>query len=129
MKRSLTRQERITSKSDIARVFRRGRSVSTRGARLVCAPNNLDYSRFVVTTTRGFAGAVQRNRARRIGKEIIRLAKADIAGGMDIVLILYPGDYDFRDRDRQISTLLARAGLQHGLRAGFRASGHAAMAT
>ena len=112
MRRSLSREERLRSQADFARVFdapdiRTG----VRGAKLVARRNESDDNRFAVALVRKYGNAVERNRSRRILKEIYRNAKRDIATGYDIVVVLYPGEYGYGERERQFHTLIQRADL------------------
>ena len=111
MRTNLTERERLKKKADFGRVFGSPHRAGCRGAKLVFAENDLDRNRFAVSLVRKYGNAVARNRSKRILKEIYRHRKHDIRKGFDIVIVLYPGDYDFRDRERQFSLLLERAGL------------------
>jgi ribonuclease P protein component len=84
------RQEHLKKRDDIGRVFRKGRSVACFGAKLFYLENGLGRNRIVFTFARKFGNAVQRNRARRLGKEAFRLMKAALKSGYDLALLLYP---------------------------------------
>jgi ribonuclease P protein component len=60
-------------------------------------------------TPRLIRGAVQRNRTRRQVRENYRSLKTYIRSGYDIVFVVYPGDFSFRDRYEQMTKLLRRA--------------------
>ena len=110
MRRSLTRSERLRSKADFARVFDKPDIRSAcRGAKLVAKRNDLETGRFAVTLVRKFGNAVQRNYARRVFKEIYRNTKQDLPTGYDIIVVLYSGDYDYREREQQFTKLIRRA--------------------
>ena len=110
MRTSLTRSERLKSKADFARVFNQPDYKSgCRGAKLVAKRNGLETGRFAVTTVRKFGNAVQRNYARRILKEIYRKSKQDLPTGFDIIVILFPGDYGYHEREQQFTKLFRRA--------------------
>jgi ribonuclease P protein component len=111
MKRSLTKQERLRSRQEIDRVFADGKGESCRGMRVVWASNGLDYSRMAVIPARGHRTAVERNKSKRLGREVFRLSKPRISPGFDFVIICYPGDYRYADRQEQFHTLLSRAGV------------------
>ena len=111
MRRSLTREERLKRKSDFDSVFAVGRRKSCSGARLVYAENGLDICRFAVCTVRKYGTAVERNRAKRICRELFRMMKDRILNGFDIVLVIYPGKDTFKDREEQFSFLLKKAKL------------------
>jgi RNase P protein component len=60
------------------------------GAKLFFFANDLPYNRIVITFARKFGNAVQRNRARRLGREAYRLMRDNCKAGYDLVLLLYP---------------------------------------
>jgi ribonuclease P protein component len=114
MKRNLTRDERIGKGSDFKRIFASAASSSCRGAKIFFTQNEKGYNRLGVTLRRKYGNAVQRNYARRIMKDIYRNNKDAIKQGFDIILIIYPGEYSFRDREEQFRLLLRRSGLVEG---------------
>lgn len=108
---SLSRTERLSSKSYIKKVFKQGKKFSCLGATLFVLPNKLDYSRFLCTFKRGFRGAVLRNRIRRLSKEIYRLNKHVIDSGFDIILLASASDADFDAWQEKMFTLFRMAKL------------------
>jgi ribonuclease P protein component len=112
MRKSLTREERLKSRTEFARVFKHAdfRS-SCHGARFIARSNNLTINRFAVTTVRKFGNAVQRNYARRVLKEIYRNTKQDLPTGYDIIVVLYSGDYNYQEREQQFMKLIRRANI------------------
>jgi len=111
MKKSLTREERLKGKSDFDRVFSSGRRLSSSGARLQFVRNGLAFSRFAVCPVRKYGTAVERNRAKRICRELFRTKKDTIRSGFDIILVIYPGKDTFKAREQQIVMLLEQAKL------------------
>ncbi len=111
MRRSLTKEERLKRKSDFDSVFSVGGRKSCTGARLVYKENGLPISRFAVCPVRKYGTAVERNRAKRICREIFRMMKDRITTGFDIVLVIYPGKDTYKEREAQFSLLLKRAKL------------------
>ena len=111
MRKSLTREERLKRKSDFDSVFTVGKRKSCSGARLVYKENGLDHSRFAVCPVRKYGTAVERNKARRICKELYRVNKQQIAPGNDVVLIIYPGKDTYKEREEQFFFLIRNAGL------------------
>jgi ribonuclease P protein component len=112
MKRSLTRHERLRRRSDLQRVFAAGNVVERRGMRLFYLRSELSRNRIAACPVRGFRKAVDRNRARRVCREAYRTLKDQIETGYDLAFVLYPGDYGFSDRLRQMRSLLEQAGLK-----------------
>jgi ribonuclease P protein component len=112
MRRSLTNRERLKKRVDLTRIFESPNKVQCSGLALLYLENGLPWSRFAVTTKkRGYRGSAQRNREKRIGREIYRNHKEKLKSGFDIVLIFKPGDFTFRDRERQFQSLIKRAGI------------------
>lgn len=54
-------------------------------------PNGLAHSRLGLTVTRRVAGAVGRNRVRRLLRETFRLSRAEIVPGLDLVVVAKNG--------------------------------------
>ncbi len=111
MRKSLTRGERLRSQSDISRVFKSAGRVSCPGAKLVYRKNDIEWNRIAVTLVRKYGNSVQRNRSKRIVREVYRSLKNNLKPGFDIVIVLYPGDYDYSIRMSQVKYLLGRANI------------------
>jgi ribonuclease P protein component len=73
--------------------------------------NGLDYSRFAVCPVRKYGNAVERNRVKRICRELFRGMKDRIRPGFDIVLVVYPAKDTFKAREEQFSFLLREENL------------------
>ena len=117
MKRSLSKAERLKKSQDFRRVFASSLKHGCQGAKLVALSNSLDKLsprsvRFGVTLSKKFGNAVERNRAKRQVREIFRLHKHRLQAGYDLVFLVYPGAYEYQDRERQFLQLVARAGLE-----------------
>jgi ribonuclease P protein component len=125
MRKSLTRRERLRGKKVLRKIFSVSRKIVCSGARLCAAENGLGYNRGVVSSVRKYGGSVERNRARRVGKEAYRCIKNSIKPGFDLAFILLPaeksgaagvrrrfsGDFSYGERITQFSFLLKKAGL------------------
>ena len=119
MRRSLSKGERLKKSEEFRRVFGSPLKHSCQGAKLVAlrnvmGSNSLDKmipTRLGVTLSKKFGNAVERNRAKRQVREIFRLHKHRIQPGFDLVFLVYPGDFGYRDRERQFLQLAAKAGL------------------
>ena len=111
MRKNLTRIERLRSQSEISRVFKSSTRVSCSGAKMVYRKNELEWNRIAVTLVRKYGNSVQRNRSKRILREIYRSLKNDLKPGFDIVIVLYPGDYNYSIRESQVKYLLRKANI------------------
>jgi ribonuclease P protein component len=111
MKKSLTKEERLKRTTDLDSVFAVGKRKSCSGARVVYKPNGLDYSRFAVCPVRRYGKAVERNRVKRIFRELFRIMKDRIKSGYDIVLVAYPGNDTYKIRKEQFVFLLEKENL------------------
>ncbi len=67
--------------------------------------------RAVFVTVKKYGNAIARNRARRVVSECWRLSKHRIAVGMDVVVVIFPGDDSFEPRQRQLEAILTRSAL------------------
>ena len=117
MKRSLSKQDRLKKNEDFRRVFGSPLKQSCQGAKLAALSNSLDKLnprsvRIGVGLSKKFGNAVERNRAKRQVREIFRLHKHRLQPGFDLVFLVYPGAFEYRDRERQFLQLVARAGLE-----------------
>lgn len=101
----------MKGRDEIRDVFSRRQGVSCSGARLLILKNGRPYNRIAFTFSRKFGNAVQRNRARRVGREAYRLLRNELKQGYDLVLLVYPGKDDFSSRMVQVKELFGRTGL------------------
>jgi len=81
---------------------------------VVALPNSLGCSRLGVAATRKLGGAVVRNRAKRLVRELFR--NADVPQGLDIMVIPRPDmlDADFHTIESEFRYVLRRAGRRPG---------------
>ncbi len=80
--------------------------------KLLYLPNHLPANRVAFATVRNFRTAVERNRAKRIGREAYRAIKDELKSGFDLILILRPGTFGIQERIRQILALASQARLK-----------------
>lgn len=82
---SLSAAERIRRRPEFERVYGSGARVHGRFMTLVVLQNGGAASRLGVAATRKLGGAVVRNRAKRLAREVFRRQK--VAAGLDVVVI------------------------------------------
>ncbi|NCN05065.1 MAG: ribonuclease P protein component [Spirochaetales bacterium] len=111
MKRSLTKAERLRGRGLVRSVLSSPMRWSVRGCSLRVLPNELAFSRLLVSPGRRYGNAIERNYVKRVGKEVFRNLKPLLRPGFDVAFIFYSGDYTYQDRKNQISDLLSRANL------------------
>lgn len=78
-------EEHIRRRSEFQAVYERGSKVRGRYGTLFTLPNSLSVGRLGIAATRKFGGAVERNRAKRLIREVFRRNK--IAAGFDVVVV------------------------------------------
>ena len=109
----MNRRYRLSSATDFQRVWRTGKSYAH--PLVVCAvcKNDMDVTRFGVTTKRGIGNAVIRNRARRRLRAALQQLQPQVANGWDIIVLARPAllDADWQSILSGITILLKRAGL------------------
>ena len=115
---SFPRKEKLKGKDEIREVFNRKKGVFCVGARLFTRKNELPYNRIAFTFSRKFGKAVERNRSRRLSREVYRHLRKELRKGYDLVLLVYPGRDVFSLRAGQMRELFSRAGLLDSSRDG-----------
>jgi ribonuclease P protein component len=79
------RTQRIRRRAEFQQIYKQGTRVSGRYYTLFIQPNSLAAGRLGVAATRKLGGAVVRNRAKRLVREVFR--RSGIAPGFDIVVV------------------------------------------
>jgi len=81
-------RERLRRQPEFRAVFDQGRRVNGRFMTVLLRPNQLPVARLGVVASKKLGGAVQRNRAKRLVRDIFRRHKLEpAAAGHDIVVI------------------------------------------
>ena len=106
-----TRKERVKRSSDIKKLFKTGNKVVAKGAKFFYLPNQLGINRIAFAIPRGYGNAVQRNKSKRISREVYRYYKMSMKTGFDMILLVYPGNDDFSQRSAQFRSLCQKAGI------------------
>ena len=79
------KRERVRRRADYQQVYDRGVKVHGRLFTMFRLPNGLETGRLGIAATRKLGGAVIRNRAKRLIREVFRRNK--LAPGFDIVVV------------------------------------------
>jgi len=77
--------ERIRRRAEFQQVYERGTRIHSRYCTVFILPNERPVGRLGIAATRKLGGAVQRNRAKRLIREVFRRNK--IAQGFDVVVV------------------------------------------
>ena len=97
----LSPAERVRRRADFERAYSSGVRVPARFMTLFVASNGGSVSRLGIAASRKFGGAVERNRAKRIAREIFRRHK--ITTGVDVIIVprreMLDATFDSLERD------------------------------
>lgn len=109
----MKRRFRLTRSIDFKRVRNQGKSYAHPLVVLVKLPSMGADLRVGFSTSRALGGAVQRNRAKRLLRELMRSFLPTLAPGWDLILIARSPllTAPFQDLRLAVSGLLGRAGL------------------
>ena len=77
--------EHIRRRADFQQVYEQGARIRGRFSTLFLLPNKLSIGRLGIAATRKLGGAVQRNRAKRLIREVFR--RNNRAAGFDVVIV------------------------------------------
>jgi ribonuclease P protein component len=78
-------QDRIRKRSEYKAIYDRGRRIASKSFVLFVARNELGRPRLGITVTRHLGGAVQRNRSKRLLREVFRRHKWELEN-VDVVV-------------------------------------------
>jgi len=79
------RQQRIRRRAEFQQVYEHGVRIRGRFSTMFVLPNDRPISRLGIAATKKLGGAVQRNRAKRLIREIFR--RNSLALGFDVVIV------------------------------------------
>lgn len=79
------KNERIRRRADFQQVYEHGTRIHSRYCTMFFRRNDLTVGRLGIAATKKLGGAVQRNRAKRLIREVFRRNK--IAPGFDVVVV------------------------------------------
>jgi ribonuclease P protein component len=107
----MRKPETLTKRAQYISVYEQGRAYADNLMVLKVLPNDLNSSRYGFSVTRRVGKAVQRNRVKRLLKEIVRLHSVE--PGWDIIFIPRREAVaaDYHQLEKTITGLLAQARL------------------
>jgi ribonuclease P protein component len=102
--------QHVRRRPEFKRVYEQGERVRARLMTVMVLPTDRPVSRLGIAATRKLGGAVVRNRAKRLVREVFRRAK--VPPGLDIVVIPRPEmlDAEYRVIEAEFGYVLRRAG-------------------
>jgi ribonuclease P protein component len=110
---------RLSRSAEFERVYRHGRSVANRHLVLYTFPNaSAERPRLGLSVSRKVGGAVERNKVKRLLREVFSQAESELLMGQDLVVVARPPAGELAEReglagiDASLAELLAKAGLQ-----------------
>ena len=78
-------EERIRRRAEFQLVYEQGARIRGRFSTIFLLPNKRSVGRLGIAATRKLGGAVQRNRAKRLIREVFR--RNNLAAGFDVVVV------------------------------------------
>jgi ribonuclease P protein component len=110
---------RLSRSAEFERVYRQGRSVANRQLVLYTFPNgSSERPRLGLSVSRKVGGAVQRNKVKRLLREVFAQAEDGLIAGQDMVVVARPPAGELAEReglsgmDAALGELIAKAGLR-----------------
>lgn len=81
------KRSRLLRRPEYLRVQRGGRKLHTRSLLILVKPNKLGRTRLGIAVSKKFGDSVQRNRAKRVVREVFRRNRRLFPGSVDLVVI------------------------------------------
>ena len=82
------------------------------GFKLLYLKNGTGISRMAVTTPRNYGNAVERNRTKRIIREVFRNIKEQLKNdGYDLIFVVYKKNLEYNDTFSQLISICRQAGV------------------
>ena len=109
----MRRRLRLRCSADFHQLWRRGQRWHHPLVLLIVGPNDLEHSRFGFTVSRQYGKAADRNRMKRILREVVRSRLEQIESGCDCLFVArsLTNGATFSELNVAVSQLLKRSGL------------------
>ena len=106
----------LRKQSDFARIYKQGKSKSSRFAVILYRRNGLRFTRTAFVSSKKVGNSVERNRSRRLMKAAYRAFEPDIKSGYDIVFVARAAIKGCKEPEveRQLKKTLESAGILTG---------------
>jgi ribonuclease P protein component len=110
MRKNLTKKERI-NKNDISKIFEISKSTKYSYIRMLFCKNKKKWNRIAIVLKKGYGNSVERNRAKRLIKEIYRKIKIYLPAGHDFIFLLFNKIDNYVVAEQIIVSLFRQAGI------------------
>ena len=106
----------LRKQSDFARIYKQGKSKSSRFAVILYRRNGLKFTRTAFVSSKKVGNSVERNRSRRLMKAAYRAFEPGIKSGYDIVFVARAAIIGCKEPEveRQLKKSLESAGILTG---------------
>lgn len=111
--KSMLKKNVLRRQKDFDSIYKRGKSTGDKYVVVFFKRNNLSYSRLAYLASKKVGNSVQRNRARRLMKESMRLSDMELPAGYDFVIIARKtiGIAKCQDVQRSLESAFRRTGV------------------
>ena len=98
--------------TEIKQIFREAAAIKDSGFKLLYMKNGTGTSRMAVTTPKNYGNAVERNRTKRIIREVFRNIKEQLkTDGYDLLFIVYKKELEYKDTFSELFSICSQAGI------------------
>ena len=105
MRRSLTKVE-------IKQIFREAAAIKNSGFKVLYRKNSAELNRMAVTVPRNYGNAVERNRTKRIVREVFRKIEKQLKeSGYDLIFVVYKKNLEYNDTFSELAAICTQAGI------------------
>lgn len=110
MRKSHTKEVRL-SKRDLVHLLKHSRRVSFKKIKVFYATNTIGCVRYAVGVGKKYGNAVERNRAKRLLREVFRLLALNLPLNSDLFIVTYDRDVSFASCGVQLKKALVVLGV------------------